>query len=110
MALRRQDGALDSRIPYTDALSMAFCGEIEAVCSSSGKIRYFRVLPAEARPQEVPALEDEASGSSTAIAHTHLGVYREPVREVAVQEYLGFRYASATGEIVGHVWTHCGLR
>jgi len=108
--LRKTDGTLDSRIPYTEAYGKAVRSEIEAVCSPSGKIRYFRMLPVEMRPPEDVEREERDNGKSTAFAQTNMGVFREQVRQVVVEEYLGFRYAVESKDFVGHVYTHCALR
>jgi hypothetical protein len=58
LELRTPENKADSRIPYTDALSKAYSNEIEAVCSAGGRIRFFRML----RPEERPEVAEQVTG------------------------------------------------
>ena len=102
---------LNSQVPYAEAVAMAYRGEVEGIATSSGRVKYLRQLSQDERAESdcvVPQIIEV--GGSTVFARTHLGVYREPVRQVTVEEYLGFRVAVSSGEIVGRVYAHCGLR
>ena len=98
----------NSQVPYAEAISMAYRGEVEGIATPSGRIKYLRELPLEERPIEIKTESPYDDGQSTALACTNLGVFRQPVRAAVVREYLGFRYVETSGEIVGHVYTHCG--
>jgi hypothetical protein len=99
-------------ISVSHAISLAIRGTVEGVGSRGGKIRYVRMLdhPAIA-PESRNRQEPECHNSrSTAIARTNLGVYREPLHEVAVEERKTLRVVASEGGIVAHVWSHCELR
>jgi hypothetical protein len=101
---------MDEALPYTHAIAMAVRGEVEGIATASQRIKFLRVLPESERPASTVAQEIDKS-RSTAFARTNLGVFRQPVREVVMHETVhGHRYAVAAGDIVGHVYTHCGAR
>ena len=93
LTLRNAAGDALGMIDYSRALHRAVQGEIEGVCSASGKIRYLRELPESAR--ELPDLEAEQeierAKASTIGAQTNIGAYRQHLD-------------------VGSVWALCALR
>ena len=70
------------QVNWYAAYGLAYQGLIEAVCNASGKIRYFRLLAESERPKmEAPKpISADPSSSSTIIARTNLGVFREILR------------------------------
>lgn len=109
-------GGFDPAMPYTDAVAMAVRGQVEAIVTPGGRLRYLRILPPSER-QPAPEFEDALDHAesidegSTAFARTNMGVYREAVREAIVgQDAYGNRSVRSSGEIVGHIYQHCALR
>ena len=104
-------------MPYTEAVGLVMRGEVEAIVTPGGRLRYLRLLPLAER---VPATEfvagkaldpDGGTDGSTAIARTNMGVYREAVREAIVtQDAHGNRAIVSSGGIVGYIFQHRGLR
>lgn len=92
-------------MPYSEACALVIRGEVEGVATRNGRIRHLRMLPEQARVEEIACRAAIDKSSSTAFAKTNLGVYRQPVREAIVAEDAwGMRMAVASGEIVGHVY------
>ena len=95
-------------LDWAHALALALRGEIEAVASRSGRIRYFRLLPESERPDPAtlrPMSESEDAmdrgkrvGASGCIANTRLGAYRE--RVIAT----GITPGPHPGEMLGFTW------
>lgn len=81
LAVRSSDlRNVQDNVTWHNAYALACQGRVEAVCNAGGRIRYFRLLTDRERPEmHVIPIVKECSGSSTAIAHTNLGVYREQV-------------------------------
>ena len=114
LVVRSQDRKrVAERVTVLQAMSLAICGEIEGVCKPSGKLRYLVYLKPEAKPDpdlfDVVVRKDETYEShSTVIAHTGLGVYREPIVDALdIEERHGLASQPLTG---GFVWAHCALR
>lgn len=112
MEVRNADGTSDEVVTVAHAIGMAMQGLIEGVGPPSGRISYLRRLLKSAQPEMMEASElEQDTGRSTAFASTNMGVFREPVREVFVaQDCFGGRVATGSGDVVGHVWTHCAMR
>lgn len=93
LQLRNAAGDALGMIEYALAMHRAVRGEIEGVCSASGRIRYLRELTEDAR--ELPDLEAEQAieraKASTIGAQTNIGAYRQHLE-------------------VGSVWALCALR
>lgn len=100
----------DPAMQYTEAVALAVRGHVEGIASASGRIRYLRMLAVSERPVAQPvAVADQST--STAFARTNMGVYREAVRQPIVHvDAYGNRSVRASGEIIGHTWSHCALR
>lgn len=66
-------------IEYTEALRRAIHGEIEGVCSASGRIRYLRELPEATRAAiQETAREDVYDRRPQPLnAQTNLGAYKQ---------------------------------
>ena len=114
IALRLANGQLDRSITITDAIALAVRGSIEGVGPRNGRILFVRWLKDEARPgfQVIDACGNNEidTGRSTAFTSNSMGVYREPVRQpIVVENAWGKRMAVASGDIVGHVFAHCGI-
>ena len=97
-------GCFNSAMPYTHAIALAARGEVEAIATRSGKIRYLRLLTEKEQPPRL-VLEDitdsvkRARSSAGIVAQTRMGVYREKVESVKVDQ-------SGLSErvVIGHVW------
>lgn len=99
-------------LPYTDAIALAARGEVEAVVTPGGKVRYLRLLADSEKPprlvvEDVPpeALTGKSRSAASAVAHTQMGVYRQKVESAKMDEY-----GVPTKIVIGHVWAHCALR
>jgi hypothetical protein len=102
-------GCFNSAMPYLEAMALAARGEVEAIATRSGKVRYLRLLAEKEKPprlviEEVP-VEAFTRSRSSAIASTNMGVYRQKIEAVRTDEF-----GLATREVIGHVWAHWGLR
>lgn len=99
----------DAAMQYTDAVALAVRGSVEGVTNQSGKLRYLRLLSEQEMPDTVKP--EAIIGDGGAYRPVNLGVFREPIRQAIVTEDpWGNRIARASGEIVGHVFTHCAHR
>ena len=93
LAIRTPDlKSIDRSATWTDAYALAYQGRIEAVCSTGGRIRYFRMLNEAERPKMTPLAPIEGyESTSTAFARTRLGVFREAVKAGFYSEHGGER-------------------
>jgi hypothetical protein len=55
------------KVEWSDAFTMACRNEIEAICTPSGNIKYFRLLNASERPEEQPKPETPPKGARGAV-------------------------------------------
>jgi hypothetical protein len=90
--LRTSGGNALGLLEYCEAMRRAVRGEIEGVCSNSGKLRYVRELSLAAR-EVMPESEDvfKRSKAQPLNAVTNLGAYRQHLEH-------------------GVVWALCGCR
>jgi hypothetical protein len=111
VAVRTSDyGCFNSAMPYTDAIALAARGEVEAVATRGGKVRYLRLLTEAEKPprlvvEDVPAEEIFGNTKSSVVARTEMGVYRQQVESVRSDES-----GVPMREVIGYVWAHCALR
>jgi hypothetical protein len=100
------------QVTWHNAYAMACQGRIEAVCSAGGRIKYFRLLAESERPAMAPVRSTEQyESTSTVIARTHLGVFREAVSIGVPSETAGPYGGPGTEmQIIGYLWQHCQAR
>ena len=111
VAVRTSDfRGFDPAMSYTDAIARAIRGEVEGIMTPSGRLRYLRILPEAERQPAPESIANEFKSNSTAFAQTHLGVYRMAIREAIMkQDAYGNRTVAASGDVVGHIYQHCGV-
>ena len=102
----------NSALPYAEAIALAARGEVEAIATPGGKVRYLRLLTDGEKPRlaivDLPAetiLPNKSRSRSTVVVQTNMGVYRQPVESSRLDQF-----GVPTRIVVGHVWAHCGLR
>ncbi len=83
--MRSEKGDALGMLDYTEAMRRAVHGEIEGVCSASGRLRYVRELAASAR-EVIPEGEDifDRSKAQPLNAITNLGAYRQHLENGSV--------------------------
>lgn len=97
---------LNPQLEYTEAVAMAYRGEIEGVATKAGRVKYLRILD-ECERARATAVESEIieAGGSTAFARTNLGAYRQ-----AVRSSIPGAHSLVAGEVIGHIWQLHGAR
>ena len=112
LAVRTPDlRGLHSQVSWAEAFALAYRGWIEGVCNVSGRLRYFRYLADSERPVMLPVVkpEDEYQSTSTVVAKTKLGVFREPVRSGFYSETGGpYGEPGIEMRIISYVWQFYG--
>lgn len=112
--LRRPDFRLaDSALPFDEAWRLVVADEVEGKVIGT-RLKYLRLLPTDElalrRDLQKIARSRLIRSSSTVIAHTGMGAYLEPLREVSVGlDTFGDRYVTAEGDFCRKCWTHSGL-
>jgi hypothetical protein len=104
---------LDSALPYEEAWRMSIQGIVEGKVIGS-RLRYLRLLSdseVELRRKwesnSRSSLTEGDKGRSTVIAHTGLGCYQEPLREVKMSSNIfGMRAVEYEGDFAFKCWSH----
>lgn len=109
--LRRPDFRLaDSALPFEEAWRLIIADEVEGKVIGS-RLKYLRLLPADElvlrRELQKIARSRLIRSSSTVVAHTSMGAYLEPLREVNVRlDSYGSRFVASEGDFCRKCWSH----
>ena len=105
-------------VDWSHALSLAVSGTVEGVATSSGRLRYFRMLGPDEIPERrllLPSADPADSadtgaggggaGTRGVLANTRLGAYREPVTSLRATGALDASgQPSFDAETIGWIW------
>ena len=106
----------ECEVTWMESFALAIRGEIEAVATSAGRIKYFRRLRDDERPEPTKSVDalDHTTSRSGVVAQTNLGVYRQEVRTVVGTEEGYGPDGKPTPveiyEVIGHVYAFSMLR